>query len=184
MARGSEQDFRVDGQVAVVTGGGAGIGEGICTTLARAGAAVVVVDVNRDSAERVAQSIREGGGRAVAVAGDVGNRATIDGMLGRACGEFGHLDILVNNAAIVTLCDFLDIPLEVWDQTFNVNLRAIFQSMQAAGKIMREQGSGGAIVSIASAQGLRPIAAGLTRNSTRRPISTGLPARPNGVRET
>ena len=134
--------------------------------LAEAGAAVVVLDRNSDTGEGVAKRIRNTGGRAVAVSGDVAETATIERMLQRARTEFGRLDILVNNAAIFPLCDFLDIPLDLWDQVFSVNLRAMFQSIQMAGRIMREQGTGGAIVNIASAQAFRPLAGGLAHYNT------------------
>lgn len=166
MVRGVEQRFGIGGKVAVVTGGGAGIGEGIAMALGEAGAAVVVLDRNGGNAESVAQHIRGEGGRAVAVAGDVTETATIERALQRARTEFGRLDIVVNNAGIFPLCDFLDIPLEMWDQVFNVNLRAMFQSTQMAARLMREQGSGGAIVNIASAQAFRPLAGGLAHYNT------------------
>jgi 7-alpha-hydroxysteroid dehydrogenase len=90
--------FRMDGQVAVITGGGAGIGRGIAEILAEAGASVVVSDLTRDKAEAVAAGIRGAGGKAVATACNVTEEADLAALVEFALASFGKLTVLVNNA--------------------------------------------------------------------------------------
>src|SRR3990172_5876725 len=156
MARGLELRFALDGKIAVVTGGGAGIGQHISLTLAEAGAAVVVQDLNGDNAQKVSQQIQNSGGRSVALSGDITESATIQKMLDSARQDLGGLDILVNNAGIYPFAPFLDIPITLWDQVVNVNVRATFQCTQLAGKMMSDAGKGGCIVNLASIQGFKP----------------------------
>ncbi len=161
MARGLEHRFGLDGQVALVTGGGLGIGRGVCLTLAEAGAAMAVQDLDGAQAETVAREIRAGGGRAIASAGDVTVTADVETAIARTRGELGRLDILVNNAGIYPFSMFLDMPLEQWDRVLAVNLRAAFVCTQMAGKVMTELGNGGCVVNLASVQGFRPTNPGL-----------------------
>ena len=90
----------LEGRVAIVTGGGGGLGEGICGVLADAGAAVAAVDVAREEAERVAEQVSSDGGRCIAVEADVSDRRSTQEMVESVVGELGGVDILVNNAAI------------------------------------------------------------------------------------
>ena len=91
--------FRLDGRVAIVTGGGGGLGGGICAALAVAGATVAVVGRTREKLERVAESVTDGGGRALAVEVDIADEASVAAMTERVVDAFGGIDILVNNAA-------------------------------------------------------------------------------------
>ena len=92
--------FRLDGRVAVVTGGGGGLGSGICPTLAGAGATVAVAGRTKAKLDEVANQITGSGGRAIAVEVDIADRESVAAMTERVIGEFGGLDILVNNAAV------------------------------------------------------------------------------------
>ncbi|QYJ16757.1 Pyridoxal 4-dehydrogenase [Rubrobacter xylanophilus DSM 9941] len=140
---------RLDGKVAVVTGGGGGLGEGICSRLAAAGAAVAVVDVSREKARRVEELVAGKGGRCVAVEADVSDRRSVERMAERVAGELGGIDILVNNAAIYPLRPWTEIDEEEWDRVLAVNIKGYFLCARAAYPYMRERG-GGKIINVAS----------------------------------
>ena len=140
--------FDLSDDVAVVTGAGRGIGEGIAKTLADAGAAVVCAARRGNEVERVASEIRAAGGRAIAVPTDVTNNLEVERLAAAAEKEFGHLDIWVNNAGgspIQTPLTELD-PDE-WDATLRLNLTAVWVCTNIAVKHMRD---GGRIVNISS----------------------------------
>lgn len=140
--------FDLSDDVAVVTGAGRGIGEGIANTLAEAGAAVVCAARRGDEVERVAAGIRARGGRAVALATDVTDNAAVEALAHKAISEFGHLDIWINNAGgspIQTPLTELD-PAE-WEATMKLNLTSIWVCTNTAARLMRD---GGRIVNISS----------------------------------
>jgi NAD(P)-dependent dehydrogenase (short-subunit alcohol dehydrogenase family) len=145
------------GKTAVVTGAGAGIGQAIAELFARAGAQVVVADIQADAAETVASAIRAAGGRALAVVADVSQDTQVAAMMDRALAEFGTLDILVNNAAIFPKRPFLDVESDFWDKLHGVNLRGTFLCLREAIKRMKTQGSGGAIVNISSVSSMQAV---------------------------
>ena len=145
------------GKTAVVTGAGAGIGQAIAELFARAGARVVVADIQADAAETVASAIRAAGGRALAVVADVSQDTQVAAMMDRALAEFGTLDVLVNNAAIFPKRPFLDVEPEFWDKLHAVNLRGTFLCLREAIKRMKTQGSGGAIVNISSVSSMQAV---------------------------
>jgi len=166
MSETFEKRFRLDGKVGLVTGGGMGIGKAVCLALSAAGAAVVVQDINVPEAEAVVAEIRSAGGKAVAVGGDITDTATIATMLARGRDEFGRIDVLVNNAGIYPFVGFLELPVETLDRVLNVNLRAVFLCTQMGGQAMADLGNGGSIVNLASVQGLRPTAPGVSHYDT------------------
>ena len=140
--------FDLSDDVAVVTGAGRGIGEGIATTLADAGAAIVCAARRLDEIERVAAGIRQRGGRAIAVATDVTDKDAVEALAAAAVREFGQLDIWVNNAGgspIQTPLTELD-PDE-WDATLRLNLTAVWVCTNTAARHMRD---GGRVVNISS----------------------------------
>ncbi|GDX28740.1 beta-ketoacyl-ACP reductase [Actinomycetes bacterium] len=140
--------FDLSDDVAVVTGAGRGIGEGIATTLADAGAAVVCAARRGDEIERVAAGIRARGGRAIAVTTDVTNDDAVEALAQAALAEFGHLDIWINNAGgspIQTPLTQLD--RKEWDATILLNLTALWVCTNTAARHMRD---GGRIVNISS----------------------------------
>jgi NAD(P)-dependent dehydrogenase (short-subunit alcohol dehydrogenase family) len=140
--------FDLSDDVAVVTGAGRGIGEGIAHTLADAGAAVVCAARRADEVDRVAADIRAKGGRAVAMPTDVTDNAAVEALAQRAISEFGHLDIWINNAGgspIQAPLTQLD-PAE-WDATMRLNLTSIWVCTNTAARLMRD---GGRIVNISS----------------------------------
>jgi len=141
----------------LVTGAGTGIGRAIAELFAREGAKVAVnYSRSRDAAEQVVAGIRASGGTAIAIAADVAQSSEASAMVDRVAKEFGQLDILVNNAGWSTRIphDHLDdLTDEIWDRTFNTNLRGAFYCIRAAVPLLRKQ-PGGAIVNIASVAGM------------------------------
>jgi 3-oxoacyl-[acyl-carrier protein] reductase len=145
--------MKLDGKVAVVTGGGTGMGRAICELLAREGARVVVnYSASRDAAEEVAAGIRERGGEALAVRASVTIDSEVRAMMADTEARWGRLDILVNNAGWSqrTPHHLLDeLTDEIWDRTLNTNLRGAFYAMRAAAPLLRRN-PGSSIVNNAS----------------------------------
>jgi NAD(P)-dependent dehydrogenase (short-subunit alcohol dehydrogenase family) len=140
----------LEGKVAVVTGGGSGIGRATCTEFVKEGAAVVVVDRNAAAAETVAKELEARGGRAVAFVGDVAEAAVGDGMVAAAVRTFGGIDVLVNNAAAVLQRSVVEMTDDEWDQMIKVDLYGPFYGARAAARQMIAQGRGGRILTTSS----------------------------------
>lgn len=147
--------MRLIGKTAIVTGGADGIGKGIVMRLAEEGANIVIADINKTAAEKVAENIKKGDRRAVAVAVDVTSKEQVEAMVNRAQG-MGRIDILVNNAGVERITPLLEIEETEWDQILNINLKGIFLCSQAVARIMAKDPCGGKIVNIGSVAGLRP----------------------------
>ncbi len=155
--------FDLSGKVAVVTGGGSGIGQAIALSLAHFGASVAIADKNGKAAAEVATQVGQVGGQSCAVEFDVGDLDRIPQRAEKVVAALGAIDILVNNAAIVIgLGPAEDLTAEVWDSTMSVNLRGLFFCSQAVGRSMIDSGRKGKIINIAAVSAimaLRPIAA-------------------------
>jgi 7-alpha-hydroxysteroid dehydrogenase len=144
--------FRLDGKVAVVTGGGRGIGEGLALGLAEAGADVVVAARRTAEVEAVAERVRALGRRALAVTCDVMEIGQVQDLARAAHDEMGRLDCWVSNAGGAddrVPRTFLEMPERQWDFQLNLNLKAVWTGAQAAARIMSEHG-GGTIINISS----------------------------------
>ena len=142
----------LQGKVALVTGGGRGIGRGIALQLARAGAAVTVADLDEQSAEAVAGEVRALGRRAVAVRADVTSWADAQAMVACTVAELGSLDIAVNNAGVISIAPVATLSEEAFDRVLAVNVKGVFLSCKAELPVMQERGYG-RIVNIASVAG-------------------------------
>jgi len=141
------------GKIAVVTGGGSGIGHGIATVLAAKGAAVAIWDLNPDTAEQTAATICETGGTAIAVVGDAADPAAVAAAAARTRAELGPVTILVNNAGISTAVPFPNISEDAWDRMIGINLKGPFLVTQQLIGDMVEAGWGRVInISSSSAQ--------------------------------
>ncbi|MBN1189598.1 MAG: SDR family oxidoreductase [Dehalococcoidales bacterium] len=141
--------MRLSGKTAIITGSRRGIGRAIAEAMAREGAGVVITDINLEDCQAVADSIRAGGGRALAVKCDVSLKAEVLEMVRQAVAEFGKVDILVNNAMVSSFKPFVRISEEEWDRTIAVNLKGAFLCSQAAARNMIKNGWG-RIINIAS----------------------------------
>jgi NAD(P)-dependent dehydrogenase (short-subunit alcohol dehydrogenase family) len=140
---------RLKERVALVTGGGGGLGEAICRVLADDGASVVVADVREDVAARVARDIETAGGAGRSLRVDVADPESVAAAIDATCGAGRRLDVLVNCAGVDRTEPFDQIAIEGWDRVVGVNLRGPFLMSRLAFPIMKRQG-GGHIVNIVS----------------------------------
>jgi len=146
---------RLDGQVAIVTGGGGGIGRAIAIELAAAGADVVIAENIPERCEEAAERVREKGRRALPCLTDMMDGEAIRDMVARADREFGRIDILVNNAGGTACRPFLQQNEASWQRHIDLNLMSMLRATSAAAPIMIRGGRGGAIINVTSIEGSR-----------------------------
>jgi 2-deoxy-D-gluconate 3-dehydrogenase len=158
--------FSLKDRVAVVTGGGGQLGGEFCLTLAEAGAAVAIVDLNSEAIDKTVERLVNSGYKAKGVVTDITKPDSVDALIDSVLSTFGHLDILVNSAALDPKFDpqaaakgiapgaFEDYPLEQWNAALNVNLTGMFLVSQASVKPMLARGKKGSIINICSTYGL------------------------------
>ncbi len=144
--------FRMDGKVAIVTGAGRGIGEGCALAFAEMGAHVVCAARTAEQIEAVAEKASDLGGRSIAVPCDVSDRSQMENVVAKAMSEFGHIDVLVNNAGGSPPKEALRTSEAMFDQAFHFNVTTAFLMSRFVVPHMLE-GDGGAIVNISSAAG-------------------------------
>jgi NAD(P)-dependent dehydrogenase (short-subunit alcohol dehydrogenase family) len=143
------KQYSLDGRVAVVTGGGGGLGSGICPALAEAGATVAVAGRTKTKLEQVAAEITAGGGRAIPIEVDIADRDSVAAMTERVVAELGGIDILVNNAAVYHRKPWTEISDDDWDQVLDTNLKGYYLCARAAYPALKESGHG-RIINVAS----------------------------------
>ncbi|MBN1566835.1 MAG: glucose 1-dehydrogenase [Acidobacteria bacterium] len=144
---------RVKGKVAIVTGGGGGMGRVEAMLLAREGANVTVTDLDESAAKNVANEIQSQGGKAIFIKHDVAGEEDWDNVIRKTLEEFGRLDVLVNNAGVILYKKIEDISLAEWRWLMSVNLDGVFLGTRSAVEAMKK-GGGGSIINIASTAGL------------------------------
>ena len=157
--------MRLDGKVAMVTGAGSGLGKAMVMLMAREGAAVVVNDINVESMNNVVDEIKKEGGRAIGIKADVSKRSEVQNLMKTAIEKFGQIDILVNNAGVVRRGSFFELTDEDWDIVLAVDLKGVYNCIQAVASYMMEKRYGKIVnISSASATGVTPHHGGATVN--------------------
>lgn len=144
---------RVKGKVAIVTGGGGGLGRAEALLLAKEGATVVVTDLNESAAEDTAKEIRDQKGSAISVKHDVSSEPEWQSVISKTLDEFGKLDVLVNNAGVILYKKIEETSLDEWRWLMSVNLDGVFLGTKCAIEAMKKSGSG-SIINISSVAGL------------------------------
>jgi NAD(P)-dependent dehydrogenase (short-subunit alcohol dehydrogenase family) len=147
--------FSLKGKVAVVTGGGRGIGKGIAGGFAKVGAKVAITSRKMNDLEATAEEIRFAGGECFPLQSHLGKMEEINKMVNAVMDKFGRIDILVNNAgASPAMATVLDTDERLWETVMNLNLKGTYFTSQAVAKVMKDQG-GGRIINIASVDAFR-----------------------------
>jgi NAD(P)-dependent dehydrogenase (short-subunit alcohol dehydrogenase family) len=142
--------FDLSGKIVLITGAGAGLGEGYAHIFAESGAVPVCAGHNLNKVEKVAADLIASGARAGAVHVDVGDLASIQRMMDSVTAEYGRVDVLVNNAGVEIAEDFFDVTPEHFDAISRVNIRGVFFTAQAVAGLMKKTGTGGKIINIGS----------------------------------
>jgi NAD(P)-dependent dehydrogenase (short-subunit alcohol dehydrogenase family) len=141
--------MRFSGKVAIITGGARGIGRACAERFLSEGAQVAIADVDADQLAKTAAELG-GPDRVLAVTTDVAQKDQVDRLVAQTVAAFGQLDVMVNNAGIAQVKDYLDITPEDFDRVLGINLKGVFLGIQAAARQMIAQGQGGVIVNMSS----------------------------------
>ena len=148
--------MKLQGRIAIVTGGGSGFGEGIARLFSEEGANVIVADIRKEAAERVAAEICKAGGRAIASTTDVTRNDQVAAMVRLTLDTYGKLDIMINNAGTTHKSQpMLDVDEETFDLVYAVNVKSLYLSAKNVVPVFEKQG-GGVMINIASTAGVRP----------------------------
>jgi L-rhamnose 1-dehydrogenase len=142
--------MRFNEKVVIITGAARGIGRAIALGFAREGARLAIADIRAKQAEETVKLARGMGGDAFFTFTDVSKPEDVSKMLETTLNNYGSIDVLVNDAGICPFRDFLDMPVEVWDQVQDVNLRGVFLCSQAVAKVMVERAIRGRIINVSS----------------------------------
>ena len=178
--------FDLSGRVACITGGASGIGEAAAETLAAAGAAVVVGDIDGAGADRTRDRITSGGGRAMALAVDTAQADQVSALVEAAVDEFGRLDVMANVAGVGSYGEAVDVTEAELDRALAINFKGVFFGCQAAMRVMAPQGSG-SIVNVSATAINTPVGGLSVYAATKAAVamltqSLAVEAGPDGVR--
>ncbi len=157
---------RLEGKAALITGAGSGIGRSMAVLFAAEGAKVAILDWNQDSGRETARLVQERRGEALTLRGDVSQEADVEAAVRQAVEAFGRLDVMVNDAAIEFRSRATETTVEDWDKVLAINLRGVFLCCKHVIPHMQRQG-GGAIVNIASVNGLVAVPAHAAYNAAK-----------------
>lgn len=147
---GADPDFSLQGKIAIITGGAAGIGNATARFFVKKGVKVVLADLN-PNADKIAHELSED---CIGITGDITDAAYRQSVIDRAVEKYGRVDILVNSAGIVALDNAETISEKAWDSTLLINLTSSFKMAQAVGRYMIENKVNGSIVNMASQAGV------------------------------
>lgn len=150
-----QEMFSLKDKVAIITGGGRGIGKAIATGLTEAGAHIVIASRKLEKLQTTADELAQFGNRVLPVKCDMESEADIQALVDATMQAFGRIDILVNNAGITWGAPTFKFPQDKWDKIMNVNLRGLWILTQQVGNVMKAQETGGKIIMIASVMGMR-----------------------------
>ena len=154
--------FKLDGKIAIVTGGAGGIGEALAMGIGLHGATVVVSSRSQEAIEKVAKQITEASGNpAIAITSDVTDEGSVQNLVDRVMEKYGKIDILVNAMGMNIKRDAFEFPMEDWEKLFDVNVKGTMVACKIVGNVMRKQNAG-AIVNLSSVRGIRGYTGGNT----------------------
>ena len=142
--------MRFKDKVVIITGAARGIGRAIALGFAQEGALLAIADIRSQQAEETVRLARQRGGSAFFTQTDVSKAEHVSNLMETTLAKYGTIDVLVNDAGICPFRDFLDMPIETWDQVQDVNLRGVFLCSQAAARVMVERKIPGRIINISS----------------------------------
>ena len=146
---------RVSGKVVFITGAASGMGRAHALRLAGEGASVAITDRNEAGLAETLAAVQATGAEAAAWPHDVTDEAAWERVVGQACGRFGRIDVLVNNAGVSSsTVSVLDVGVDEWDRVMAINARGVFLGVRTVGRKMRDQGRGGSIINISSVFGI------------------------------
>jgi NAD(P)-dependent dehydrogenase (short-subunit alcohol dehydrogenase family) len=149
-------DFCLNDKVVLITGASRGIGKAAAIGLAEAGADIAIASRKLPDLEKTAEEIKKTGRKCLPVAAHLGRMEEVKNLVDRVMGEYGRIDVLVNNAATnPTMASALDVDDRAWDAIMNLNLKGLFFLSQAVARVMKEKG-GGKIINVASTAGISP----------------------------
>ncbi|WP_027724476.1 SDR family NAD(P)-dependent oxidoreductase [Tuberibacillus calidus] len=161
--------FRLDGRMAIVTGGGRGIGQALALGLAEAGADVAVIARTKDDLEKTVRMIEEAGRKGIAISADVTSREAVHRAVRKVADEWGRIDILVNNAGMNIRTKALEVTDDEWHKIMETNLHSAFMMAQETAKVMKDQGKG-KIINITSVGGHVALRTGVVYAATKAAI--------------
>ncbi|NHN32775.1 SDR family NAD(P)-dependent oxidoreductase [Paenibacillus agricola] len=179
--------MRLDGKVALITGGSTGIGEAVTERFVREGARVAIIGRDRARLERTVENIGSGGGKVIGIVGDVQYAKDVQRMVEDTLNLWKQIDVLVNNAGICSPAPFLELSEDEWDRHMAINLKGSFLVGQQVARVMVKQDTGGSIINMSSVNGLAAEADQAHYNATKGGInllsmSMALELAPLGVR--
>ncbi|MGD8307732.1 MAG: SDR family NAD(P)-dependent oxidoreductase, partial [Ignavibacteria bacterium] len=144
----------LENQVAIITGASSGLGKATANLFAAEGAKIVIADVNDSTGDQVVNSINEDGGKAIFHHVDVSNPEDVNNLIGITRKEYGKINILINNAGIISDARLVKMELSEWQRVIDINLKGVFLCGQAVAKVLIEQGEGGVILNTSSIVGV------------------------------
>jgi cyclopentanol dehydrogenase len=146
---------RVSGKVVFITGAASGMGRAHALRLAAEGASLAITDRDQTGLAETLAAVQATGAEAAAWPHDVTDEAAWERVVGQACGRFGRIDVLVNNAGVSSsTVSVLDVGVDEWDRVMAINARGVFLGVRTVGRKMRDQGRGGSIINISSVFGI------------------------------